>query len=131
MVKKRGKKPTKSNVLEVAHTKTRPEEEKFFETFSNIQINAVLLFILSATFLTTGLAKYSEIVGEVQLVNRWLILVIFSILAMIISIYGISIGGILHPLKGKRIANMISFVSFMFGASIFFISLLTLLVILL
>ncbi len=124
------KEKKKGHVLEVGKTKTRLEEEKFFETFSTIQINAVLFFILAATFLTTGIAKYAEIVGDVSLVTRWLTLIIFSILAMIVSIYGISMGGTIHPLKWKRFANMLSFVSFLFGASIFFMSLVILLLML-
>lgn len=119
----------KKHLLEMGTKKSRPEEEKFFETFSNIQINVVLLFILSATFLTSGLLSYAEILGRIELINRWLSLIIFSILALIVSIYGISMAGILHSLRGKRIANMVSFVSFMFGASIFFVSLVILLII--
>lgn len=126
-MKKRGK----FNLLDVSATRSRPEEEKFFEMFSNVQINAVLLFILSATFLATGLTSYIEIVKNTELLNRWLVLLIFSIMSLIISVYSISLAGTLHPLKGKKIANMISFVSFLFGASIFFISLIILVIILL
>jgi len=114
---------TNKQVLEVSTGKPRQEEEKFYEHFSTVQMNAVLLLILSATFLTTGLTKYAEIIGEIDIVNRWLILIIFSIILFVVSIISITLGGVLVSLKDKRIANTAGFSSFLFGASVFFVSL--------
>lgn len=113
----------KENILEVSKGKTRDEEEKFFHQFSEVQLNSVLLVILSATFLVQGILRYLEIIGKVGILRGWIFVVIFSIIVLVMSTITTTLGGIFSPLRLKRTLNMITFTLFIIGVSIFLISL--------
>ncbi|MBU2589627.1 MAG: hypothetical protein KKB39_02570 [Nanoarchaeota archaeon] len=112
-----------NNVIELAKGKPRKEEEKFFITFSDTQLTAVLLLILADTFLVQGVIRYLESLGKISLIKPWLIMVLLSLFFLVTCVVVLTIGGIVSPLKYKRKLNMISFISFILGVLLFLASL--------
>lgn len=123
------KKKNGDAVLEVSRGKRREKQEKFFVSFSGIQVNVVTLFILASTFLITGLIKYTEVIGLNQ-TRQWLSTLILSIMFFTISVFFTLLSGIFYPLKFKRWADIFSFISFLLGAAVFFLSLVMILLLL-
>ena len=126
--------PKTKELLEVGVAKTKPEEEKFYERFSIIQTNAVLLLVLSATFLTTGMINYAQVLDNLQFLNfleKWLVFVVLSIALLILSVIAIVLAGVLNVLKYKRLANTFGFWVFLVGAIFFFSTMISLIIFLL
>jgi len=117
-----------STIIELIKGKPRLEEEKFFVTFSETQMTAILLVVLSATFLVQGILRYLELSGQVDLIRPWIILTLFSLVFLVSSIVFITLGGIISPLRGKRLFNLVSFIAFMLGFFLFLGSLVFLLI---
>ena len=113
----------KDKVIEFVKKKTRESEERFFIKFSDTQMNAVLLIILSATFLVQGIVRYLEITDQVPLLRPWFILVLTALIFLVLSVVTLAVGGILSPLKVKRRTNMLSFLAFLIGFLLFLASL--------
>lgn len=122
---------TKSNhhgIIELATSKTRKKEEKLFTQFSGTQLNAVLLLILADTFLVQGVIQYLEII-ESDFIRPWFILIFLSLFCLVFSVVFLTLGGVIAPLRGKRIMNLISFYTFIMGVAFFLLSLFLLLVV--
>jgi hypothetical protein len=122
MVKKENKK-----ITELAKGKPRKEEEKFFIKFSGIQLNAVLLLILSATFLVQGAVNYLQFINRLEAIRPWLFSAILSLFFLVLSVIAITAGSVIFPLKTKRRVNLISFGTFITGVILFLVSLIYLL----
>jgi len=122
------KKNNKKKLLEVAKIKTKKEEEKFGFQFSGVQLNAVLLFILAATFLISGASKIIDLTSNQVIIELWIFFTILSILILTLSVFSTIIGNAIAILKVKRFYNTISLVLFLLGAVIFFVSLILLLI---
>jgi hypothetical protein len=122
-VKKRNK-----NFLEVSKLKPIKEEEKFAFQFSSVQLNAILLFILAATFLISGASKLADLVSDHTIVKIWLFFTILSILILTLSVFTTIIGNAVAIKKAKRVYNGISLILFLLGAVVFFVSLILLLI---
>jgi len=123
--------PKAKELLEVGVAKTKPEEEKFYERFSIVQTNAVLLLVLSATFLTTGMISYAQVLNNLQFLNfleKWLVFVVLSIALLILSVIAIVLAGVLNVLKYKRLANTFGFWVFLVGAIFFFSTMVSLII---
>ena len=108
-----------AKALEIAKKTTREKHERFFIQFSDVHMNAVLLFILAGTFLTAGVVNYASLTGEVEAVGNWLVLIIIAILSFTASVSSITLSSVFRPLKIKRILEIISFIGFLFGAIMF------------
>lgn len=117
----------KKKILEAAQVKPKKEEEKFAFQFSGVQLNAILLFILAATFLVSGASKLTEIIGSSHVVNIWLFFTILSILILTLSVFSTILGNAISVAKTKRFYNVLSLVLFLLGAIVFFVSLIILL----
>jgi hypothetical protein len=117
-------------VSELSKQKPRDEEEKFFAKFSETQLNAILLLILSATFMIQGITTYLEAIQHAEFIRIWFISIILSLIFLVASVVSIAIGGIVAPLKFKRSLEKISFGNFILGFLFFMASLLLLLFIL-
>jgi len=109
--------------LELVKGKSRKEEEKFYETFSKTQLNAVLLIILAATFLVQGVTRYLELINLIEVIKPWLLITISSIATLILSIILLALSGVTARLRIKRAMNLLSFIFFILGIIIFLISL--------
>jgi len=123
--------PKAKELLEVGVAKTKPEEEKFYERFSIVQTNAVLLLVLSATFLTTGMISYAQVLNNLQFLNfleKWLVFVVLSIALLILFVIAIVLAGVLNVLKYKRLANTFGFWVFLVGAIFFFSTMVSLII---
>ena len=112
----------KNKVLEITKGKSKKEQEKFFVEFSERQLNAILLVVLISTFLIQGAIKYLEFLGKEIIIKQWFSLILIAILFLLSSVITISLSGIMSQLKIKRYINMISFVTFLTGFSIFIYS---------
>tara|TARA_Y100000034_G_C6864695_1_gene393954 strand:+ start:552 stop:923 length:372 start_codon:yes stop_codon:yes gene_type:complete len=119
-------KKAKNKILEASKIKTKKEEEKFSFQFSGVQLNAVLLFILSATFLLSGASKLTEILG-ISNTNVWLFLTVLSILILTLSVFSTILGNAIAVSKTKSLYNVLSLILFLLGAIVFFVSLIVLL----
>jgi len=117
----------KKKLLEVAQVKPKKEGEKFAFQFSGVQLNAILLFILAATFLVSGASKLTEILGSNGSIRIWLFFTILSILILTLSVFSTILGNAVAVAKTKRFYNVISLILFLLGAIIFFVSLIILL----
>jgi hypothetical protein len=117
----------KKKVLEVSQIKPKKEEVKFAFQFSGVQLNAVLLFILAATFLVSGASKLGEIINNYVVIRIWLFFTIFSILVLTMSVFTTILGNAVAAPKSKRFYNMLSLTLFLLGAIVFFVSLILLL----
>ena len=117
-----------NKVIELSKGKPRKEEEKFFITFSDTQLSAVLLLILADTFLVQGVIRYLESLGKINLIRPWLIIVLLSLFFLVSCVVVLTIGGIISPLKYKRKLNIISFISFILGVLLFLASLFVIIV---
>jgi hypothetical protein len=116
---------TKNNhkVTELSKQKPRDEEEKFFAKFSETQLNAILLLILSATFMIQGITSYLETLHHAELIRSWFIITIVSLIFLVASVVSITLGGVIAPLKFKRSLEKISFGNFILGVLFFMTSL--------
>ena len=121
------KKEIKKKILEVSQIKPKKEEEKFVFQFSGVQLNAILLFILAATFLISGASKLGEIIGVSYVIKVWLFFTILSILFLTLSVFTTMLGNALAIQKMKRFYNLLSVLLFLIGAVVFFVSLIILL----
>ena len=121
------KKEVKKKMLEVSKVKPKKEEAKFVFQFSGVQLNAILLFILAATFLVSGAAKLNDILKNPIVIKIWLFFTILSILILTLSVFLTILGNAMAIPKTKRFYNSVSLILFLFGAVIFFVSLITLL----
>ncbi|NCO11144.1 hypothetical protein CO038_00215 [Candidatus Pacearchaeota archaeon CG_4_9_14_0_2_um_filter_39_13] len=115
-------------MIELIKGKPRNEEEKFFVTFSETQLNAILLVVLAATFLVQGILRYLEISDNSYLIRPWLIITLFSLVFLVSSVVLIALGGVTSPLRLKRLFNLVSFLAFMLGFFLFLGSLVFLLI---
>jgi hypothetical protein len=122
-------KPRTQPPIELTKVKPRQEEEKFFIRFSKTQVNAVLMIILAATFLVQGIVRYLDIVGKIEFLKPWFILVLLAMISLVISVVIINLEGIVYSLKNKRKLNLISFNAFILGFVLFLLSLLFLMLI--
>jgi hypothetical protein len=125
-------KKTKSRIqppIELTKVKPRQEEERFFVRFSKTQVNAVLMMILAATFLVQGIVRYLDIVGKIEFLKPWFILVLLAMVSLVTSVVIINLEGIVYSLKNKRKLNLISFNAFILGFVLFLISLLFLMLV--
>lgn len=121
----------KKALTEITKPKNRVDEDKFYEKFSETQLNAVLLLILGNTFFVQGATKFIESLALGDFSARvWFTTSIASILALILSVSFIAIGGVLSQLKFKRIFNLLSFSLFLLGILLFIGSLIYLFVLL-
>lgn len=118
-------------VIELVKQKDRKEEDKFFATFSETQLNAILLLILSSTFMIQGITAYLQSVHHPELIKSWFIIVTLSLIFLVASVVSITVEGIVSPLKLKRKLSQISFGNFIMGFLFFMGSLFYLLFILL
>ena len=123
-------KKQEGKIIEIGKDKPRAKEETFFIKFSDTQLNATLLLILSATFLMQGTVKYFESADQAYYIRPWFTLVILALTFLVSSIMFISFGGVMAHLKTKRYFNLISFCLFTVGFFVFLSSLILLLVIL-
>ena len=122
--KKRLKTPKRNDkVTELVKGKPRKEEEKFYVTFSETQLSAVLLLILADTFLVQGVVKFLELTGDIASIRPWLIMVLLSLFFLVLCVVSITVGGVISPLKYKRNINLASFLSFIIGVLLFIVSL--------
>lgn len=121
------RKEMKKKILEVSQIKPKREEQKFVFEFSSVQLNAILLFILAATFLVSGASKLGDIIGASYVIKAWLFFTILSILILTLSVFTTMLGNALAMQKMKRFYNLLSVLLFMIGAVIFFVSLIVLL----
>ena len=117
-------------VIELSKLKPRAEEEKFFAKFSSTQLNAILLLILSATFMIQGITTYLEAIQHAEFIRVWFIIIILSLIFLVASVVSITLVGIVAPLKLKRRLEQISFGNFIMGFIFFMASLFLLLFIL-
>jgi len=122
MAKKRNHHADKK-VIELAKGKPRKEEEKFYVRFSDTQLNAILLLILADTFFVQGIVKYLEIVGKISSIRPWLVIILLSLFFLVFCVVALTISGVVSPLKIKRLANLVSFGSFILGVVLFLVSL--------
>jgi len=122
-------KKKEDKLIEIAKGKPRKEEEKFFLGFSERQLTAVLLIILAATFLVQGTIRYLEAVGKIEILSKWITIILSAIILLTLSIVSITLSGVLAPLRTKRIFNILSFITFILGFIIFLAALVYLLVI--
>jgi len=122
-------KKKEDKLIEIAKGKPRKEEEKFFLGFSERQLTAVLLIILAATFLVQGTIRYLEAVGKIEILSKWITIILSAIILLTLSIVSITLSGVLAPLRTKRILNILSFITFILGFIIFLAALVYLLVI--
>lgn len=120
--KKKKAKRGPEKVIELTQGKPRQEEEKFLIQFSGTQLNAVLLIILSATFLVQGILTFLEATGKLEFIKPWFVMILVAILFLIMSVVSITLGGVLAPLRMKREVSLVSFISFMLGFVMFFAS---------
>jgi hypothetical protein len=120
----------KKTIVELTLGKTRVDENKFYFSFSEIQLDAVLLLILGSTFLVQGIIRYLEIIEKEVYIKPWFYITIVSILFLVISVIILTFSKVLLPLKIKRALNSLSFVSFTVGAFLFVFSLIYLLFVL-
>ncbi len=125
---KKGKNRNKLSI-ELTKVKPREEQEKFFVRFSKTQVNAVLMIILSATFLVQGIVRYLDIVGKIEFLRPWFILVLLAMISLVTSVVIINLEGIVCSLKNKRKLNLISFNTFILGFVLFLLSLLFLMLV--
>jgi hypothetical protein len=123
-------KTKKEKFTELTKGKPRKREEKFFARFSGVQLTAILLIILAATFMVQGVERYLEAVGKLEFLNPWLILIILSMILLTSSVGSITLGGVVSPLKLKRNLNLVSFITFTLGFVLFLASLFFLFIIL-
>lgn len=122
--KKRSRNSRKNDkVTELVKGKPRKEEEKFYVTFSETQLSAVLLLILADTFLVQGVVKFLELTGDIAAIRPWLIIVLLSLFFLVLCVVSITVGGVISPLKYKRNINLASFLSFIIGVLLFVVSL--------
>ena len=124
------KKHRKEQMIELAQGKSRKEEEQYLTQFSGNQLNAVLLIVLSATFIVQGVLRYLEAIDRLDAAKVWFFIVIMCFIFLIASVVTIILSNVLAPLKLKRHLSIISFASFLIGVLFFFASLLYLLFIL-
>ena len=117
------KKRKNKQPIELAQTKTKKEEEKFFIDFSERQISAVLLLVLIATFLVQGVIKYLEFSNKTQFIEPWFNLIIYSLIFLLLSVFIITVSGVISILKFKRLINITSFLAFLIGFIMFLYSL--------
>ncbi len=120
----------KNEMIELSQGKSRKEEEQFLTQFSGNQLNAVLLIVLSATFIVQGVLRYLEAIDKLGAAKVWFFIVIMSFFFLISSVVTIILSNVLAPLRSKRHMSVISFVSFLVGVLFFFSSLIYLLFIL-
>ena len=121
---KKAKKNHSKIPIELTKVKPRQEEEKFFVRFSKTQVNAVLMMILAATFLVQGIVRYLDIIGKIEFLKPWFILVLLAMFSLVTSVVIINLEGIVYSLKNKRKLNLISFNLFILGFVLFLLSLL-------
>lgn len=89
------------------------------------------MLILGNTFFVQGATKFIESLALGDFSARvWFTTSIASILALILSVSFIAIGGVLSQLKFKRIFNLLSFSLFLLGILLFIGSLIYLFVLL-
>ena len=120
MPKKKGQKNHNNHkITELTKGKTRKEEKAFFEKFSGRQLNAVLLIILSSTFLVQGVMRYMELIDRISIMSGWFDLILISLIFLTLSVVSISVGGIVSSLKVKRLFNITNFVTFVIGFLLF------------
>ncbi|MFW6230878.1 MAG: hypothetical protein ACOC32_02540 [Nanoarchaeota archaeon] len=117
------KKGLKNEVLELSQGKPRKEQEQYILQFSGTQLNAVLLLILSATFIVQGIIRYLEAVNKLSHVKPWLLIVILAFMFLVLSVVSIILSSALTPLRIKRKMSVVSFFTFIIGFGLFFVSL--------
>lgn len=122
--KKSGRKKGQRNeMIELAQDRPRREQEQYIFEFSGTQLNAVLLIILSATFIVQGMIRYLEAIDKLGEVRPWFVLVISSFFFLISSVLSVILSSVLAPLRMKREMSIISFFSFLIGVLLFFAAL--------
>jgi len=127
--KRKNHKTKDNSVIELIKGRPRKEEERFFNRFSGTQLNAILLIILSATFLFQGIIQYTNLLGvKTYILRPWFILMLTAIILLATSVGSITIAGVISPLKRKRLMNVISFIFFIIGFVLFVSALIYLLV---
>ena len=117
------RKNQKNEMIELSQGRPRREQEQYILQFSGTQLNAVLLIILAATFIVQGMIRYLEAVNKLSQVRPWFVIVIFSFLFLIASVVSVILSSVLAPLRMKREMSILSFVSFLIGVILFFVSL--------
>jgi len=120
-------KKAKKKILEASQVKPKKEEQKFSFEFSGVQLNAILLFILAATFLVSGASKLGEIIGNLSIIKVWLFFTILSILILTLSVFATILSNAFSVARMKRFYTLGSLVLFLLGAIMFFVSLIILL----
>ncbi|MBD3360703.1 hypothetical protein GF366_02785 [Candidatus Peregrinibacteria bacterium] len=116
-------------VFEFWKGKTRTEEEKFSEHFSEVQLNSILLLILGATFLVQGIISYLKLIGEAEYIRPWFTVILVALMMLVFSVILVTLGWVLSPLKLKRSVNLLSFLLFVIGSIVFLASLIYLLIV--
>ena len=120
-------KKERNSLLEISKIKNEKEEEKFDFQFSGVQLNAIMMFILGATFLISGANKLSEMVKDSNVIKLWMFFTILSILVLTLSVFMTMIGNALAIQKVRKFYNIFSLLLFLLGAVVFFVSLIILL----
>jgi len=127
----KGERKSRRSITEISQAKTRSDEERFYVKFSETQLNAVLLLILANTFFVQGAARFIEQVSlAASSAKMWFFTSVTSLLLLILSVGMITFGGVMAGLKIKRVFNMLSFLFFLLGISLFVFSLIYLMVVL-
>jgi len=117
----------KRGIVEITKGKSRKEEERYFIQFSGTHMNAILLLILSSTFLVQGMLRYLELTNKVEFIAPWFALTLSALIFFVLSVVLITVNMSLSWLKGKRVINLITFIVFIIGVIIFLVSLVFLL----
>ncbi|MEK6853019.1 MAG: hypothetical protein AABX59_04015 [Nanoarchaeota archaeon] len=114
-----------TSIFELDHKKPGREGERFFMQFSIVQLNAVLLFIFSSSFLINGAPRFID-----NIPNSWFLILVLSVALFTISALALTLEGAVTPSSFKRKLNVTSLYTFVLGVILFLFSLVHLIIIL-
>lgn len=127
MIKEEKHEP-KPTILELDQGKDKREEERFFDRFSNIQIQSILILILAITFLMNSISNYFPDISRVMITKIWIMFILFALVFLMVSIFSITMSNVIRKLEKKKYYNTASFFTFIVGITLFFISLIFLMI---